>query len=264
MAETRDRIDEALGELRSLIRVAVREEQLRDQLTGLSNDLALTDSLTNAIADGTSFWCAFVEVDHFKRINSKFGYETADALLIAIAEQLEAARKFFPEQTTAYRAHGDEFYLLGQTDTDTPASGEMEKSLHQLRTSIGSVRIRVRDVESPMACTVSIGWTWFSVATAQGEGERTIRLNLESAVREAKRKGRNTVVRYDPDLDKQELFEFRDGCECGASFSFDVEAGASRHAEDAWCPNCGKRIPRSPVEEGTPRSAIRLGAPVDS
>ncbi|MGC4067957.1 MAG: GGDEF domain-containing protein [Polyangiaceae bacterium] len=74
-------LDAALDELRRQIEALVREEQLRDQLTGLGNAQALSETLKTALESDVSFWLAFLDVDYFKRINDKYGYQLADGLL---------------------------------------------------------------------------------------------------------------------------------------------------------------------------------------
>jgi diguanylate cyclase (GGDEF)-like protein len=81
-------VDEALDSLRSAVEATVRAEQLRDQLTGLANDLALTQRIEAGIQKRERFWIAFVEIDFFKRVNDEFGYDLADGLLKEVGRQL--------------------------------------------------------------------------------------------------------------------------------------------------------------------------------
>ena len=112
---TRESIDKTIDDLRTLIERAVRDEQLRHQLTGLPNASALDEHVQRAIDEGESFWLAFIEIDKFKTINDRFGYQRADALLCEVAGALEqAAPRFFADQATAFHAHGDEFYVYFQ------------------------------------------------------------------------------------------------------------------------------------------------------
>ena len=123
MTSSAEKIDEALRALREVVAEVVRDEQLRDQLTKLGNDHALTEWIKTTMARQTPFWIAFLEVDRFKEINDVFGYTNADTLLKRIAEQLTTASSYFPQGVTAFRAHGDEFYLAGALVEDEEGSG---------------------------------------------------------------------------------------------------------------------------------------------
>jgi len=98
-------IEQALEQLRAVIRRTVRAEQLIDQLTKLANDDALNEWIQSQIEQGSAFWLAFIEVDRFKSVNDEFGYDDADELLRRVAVQLKnAAVNFFIMPATAFRA----------------------------------------------------------------------------------------------------------------------------------------------------------------
>lgn len=84
-----------------------------DSLTGLPNRLALLDRLDNAIRrhhrNETCFALIFVDLDHFKPINDRFGHEVGDRILCVCAERLKAGSR---ESDTVARLGGDEFVIL--------------------------------------------------------------------------------------------------------------------------------------------------------
>lgn len=226
MTSSHEKIDEALGALREVVSQVVREEQLRDQLTKLGNDHALTDWITVTMDRQVPFWIAFLEVDRFKEINDIFGYTNADTLLKRIAEQLTTASSFFPHGVAAFRAHGDEFYLAralvdGEED-------EIAAALDLVRASIGQMRIRVEGAPRLMSCTMSVGWTT-SREQARG-GERGLRHNLEVATAAAKHRGRDRVLRYSDDLHKADVISLR----------ATIPRSALSADGKVRCPNCGE------------------------
>lgn len=243
-----DQIYRMLDRLREMIAARVRAEQLRDQLTGLPNLAGLNEDIRKRLNDPkpTPFWLAFVEVDRFKSINDQFSYENADALLTRIAEQLTAARSYFGGSTTAYRAHGDEFYLLGTVPPggSAPASKRLERGLETVRKDVSAIRETVEGV-GVMQCTVSIGWlcsTDLAFAT-----HRRLVSGVERALAEAKHK-RDCVVRYKKEFEsKHDTISLRADCKsCRAKFTVDMKRDANRPNTKLACPNCKAPVDRPP------------------
>ena len=84
-----------------------------DGLTGLSNRIHLQDRLALAIADahryGDELAMAYVDLDHFKPVNDRYGHAAGDDVLIEVARRLRAGVR---EQDTVARLGGDEFVIL--------------------------------------------------------------------------------------------------------------------------------------------------------
>jgi len=238
---THPEIEAALDQLRVVVRRTVRAEQLADQLTKLNNDDALNEWIQSQIEVGDDFWLAFIEVDRFKSVNDEFGYDDADELLRRIAEQLKnAAGNFFLKPTTAFRAHGDEFFIGGAGNDDG-----ISEALDQIRASIAALRVKAESRPKPMRCTVSIGWATSQDAQTSGKDltKRSLRGLVETAVADAKRE-RNKTVRYNPLMEK---ITTRDGrADCGACRSRFTVAIAieDKRTEPLHCPNCGGEVER--------------------
>lgn len=244
------RIQDAVDEVRRVISEVVRAEQLRDQLTGLPNDTALMESLAGLFEANQAFWCAFVEIDRFKVVNDTFGYAPANDLLMKVASHLERTSDFFPHGATAFRAHGDEFFVLGQFLGITEE--EIAKNLDRVRSSIEGLRIHVAGKSKHMRCTVSIGWAMNADAKGEESTPRGLRVILEHANSFAKRDGRNRVVRYDDAKRKMQVHSVRDSCpKCLSSFSVDIPLERAEKS-DVLCPNCGTHIARPEPPEPPP------------
>ncbi|MCB9765927.1 MAG: GGDEF domain-containing protein [Alphaproteobacteria bacterium] len=253
MKASGEKIQEALETVQHLMKEAVRIEQLRDQLTGLPNDLALSERLAEAVEryvqQSRRFWVGFVEIDRFKRLNDAFGYQNADKLLQKVATHMEiAARDYFAGRlVVAFRAHGDEFFFLGDIEEDEPETifADIHGSLEHFRESIKRVEIRVSGMRETMRCTVSIGWAVGDDAPDTPTARR-IRILLEEAVNYAKRKGRDQVVRYSAEVEKSVVHSIRDHCpSCESHFSADIPEEKVLK-DPLWCPNCGHRVDRPP------------------
>jgi diguanylate cyclase (GGDEF)-like protein len=240
-------VAKALQELQVVLAARIRAEQLKDRLTGLPNDEALEVLLGELCSGSGPFWAAFVEVDRFKALNDRYGYKNADTMLIRIAETLVHAERFFPG-SRAFRAHGDEFYIVGTGALD---GDEIHENLTLTCRHVAGTRVPLQGGQE-MNCTVSVGWVRHSDIV----GERTARVvlaHLEQAVSEAKLR-RNHVVRFSAQ-NRKDVVSVRGDCgNCGAKFSVDVERSKFRADEPARCPNCGANAQRQQPPVAAPTS----------
>lgn len=91
-----------------------------DPLTGLANRRALDEHATKYLAlaerRGTFVGVAYLDLDHFKAINDRFGHSAGDSVLFEVSRRLEAAAR---ESDVVSRVGGDEFVVL-LPDVDDP------------------------------------------------------------------------------------------------------------------------------------------------
>jgi diguanylate cyclase (GGDEF)-like protein len=114
-------IDDGLGAVVSHVDVTdmhrvqdeLSHQAMHDALTGLPNRLLLTDRLEQALADAArrkrQLGVAFLDLDHFKRINDSLGHAAGDALLLQVAERLTHLMRV---GDTLSRYSGDEFVVV--------------------------------------------------------------------------------------------------------------------------------------------------------
>lgn len=113
-----------LNTMRAELLAAQRELAL-DSMTRLYNrasfDQLLGKSIELSLLSGQSCCLMMIDIDHFKRINDRFGHPVGDAVVMAVAACL---RQTFPRKTDLVgRYGGDEFAVILQ-DT-TGREGEM-------------------------------------------------------------------------------------------------------------------------------------------
>jgi diguanylate cyclase (GGDEF)-like protein/PAS domain S-box-containing protein len=89
-----------------------------DELTGLPNRAAITDTLTEMLACGDrDIAVLFCDIDNFKRVNDALGHDAGDELLVALARWLQDG---LPPGCTAGRLSGDVFVVIS---SDVAAQG---------------------------------------------------------------------------------------------------------------------------------------------
>ena len=164
--------------------VEVRQDAALDPLTGLSNRKALRmrfDELhRQAELEGSAIGVVVLDIDHFKAVNDTYGHERGDAVLQAVAFEM---RKALREGELVYRLGGEEFLVLLRGDEALASESIAER----LRGAIAAAR------PTGLAITASLGVS----VTTDGLEYATLFAQADAALYEAKRLGRNRVVRHD-------------------------------------------------------------------
>jgi diguanylate cyclase (GGDEF)-like protein/PAS domain S-box-containing protein len=84
-------------------------DALRDPLTGILNRRGFEQHATEAISDNVQGAVLYLDLNHFKAINDRFGHQAGDALLKAFGHRLEFCLR--PEDVLG-RLGGDEFAIV--------------------------------------------------------------------------------------------------------------------------------------------------------
>jgi diguanylate cyclase (GGDEF)-like protein len=96
-----------------------------DQLTGLPNPSATHDALARLVAasqrSGRPLAVALLDIDHFKRVNDRFGHAKGDEVLAAAGRAVAGATR---ASDVAGRVGGEEFLIL-MPDTDADGAREV-------------------------------------------------------------------------------------------------------------------------------------------
>ncbi|MBQ0944811.1 diguanylate cyclase [Ideonella sp. 4Y16] len=115
------------------LRESLREQALRDALTGLPNrrlfDETLPRELARCVRAGQPLTLAVVDVDHFKGINDSHGHEVGDRVLQAVAQALQQCIR---TSDLASRYGGDEFMCLLPGMSAADARLRFERALERL------------------------------------------------------------------------------------------------------------------------------------
>lgn len=170
-----------------------------DPLTALPNRTYLAEHLAAMRDDRRLVGALFADLDRFKLINDGLGHGTGDTLLRAVAGRLR--ENAGPDDFVA-RVGGDEFVVVTKADAPT----DIEDLAERLRCSLGvPFRIGTSEIHASMSVGVRI------VEPGSEPQLQTILEDADSALYQAKRRGRNTVVVFDHSMrewaDNQLLIE---------------------------------------------------------
>ena len=91
-------------------------------LTGLPGNLTIMREAERRIADGSPFVMAYLDIDHFKAFNDKYGFTRGDEVLRMTARILvNAIRSLDSDDTHLGHVGGDDFVFMTPPDLIAPA-----------------------------------------------------------------------------------------------------------------------------------------------
>ncbi len=177
----------SLGLTNVLLRDALREQAVRDPLTGLFNrrylDEALPRERARARRDRTPIGLVLIDIDHFKKINDTYGHGAGDTVLRSIGALLRASVR---TSDIACRYGGEEFLLVLPTATAEATHQRAElicATLKQVRLEYGG--------EALPPITVSAGIT---LLQPSDDGIDAALTRADNALYAAKAAGRDRIV----------------------------------------------------------------------
>ena len=190
----------ASAQFRELVSLRFRSEQeaersewaaLHDTLTSLANRAAVWRRLEEIEGD-RPVTAMFIDLDHFKEVNDRFGHAAGDDALVEVAERLRGC--FRPSDLIA-RLGGDEFVIVLDQEID-------DRGVDRL------ARRAISRLEDPILLasgdeayiSASIGVT--TVTSADADPERLLN-EADHALYRAKRSGRRRMVRFDATLESE-------------------------------------------------------------
>jgi diguanylate cyclase (GGDEF)-like protein len=177
----------SLGLANLRLRDALRDQSIRDPLTGLFNRRYMEESLEREIARatrrGTPVALLILDLDHFKKINDTYGHSAGDHLL----RELGAILRFRSRTEDVAARHGGEEFLLmlpGMDKIDAVQRAE------ELRIAISEIQLLDEGINLPTV-TVSIG---VAVFPDHGYTADDLLRSADKALYKAKNAGRDRVV----------------------------------------------------------------------
>lgn len=169
---------------------SLREQTIRDPLTGLFNrrymEEAMTLEIARAARSGAPLSLVMCDVDHFKRFNDDHGHDAGDAVLQAVAAEM---KNRFRDGDVVCRFGGEEFTVIAPgtsseallTRVEAARQAIAELNVHQNGRTLG-------------ATSMSFGIASWHEAMAR-DGSSLIQA-ADAALYQAKREGRNRATIY--------------------------------------------------------------------
>ena len=176
-----------LAEIESL-QAELREQAIRDQLTGMYNrrylDEALEREIGRAEREGYPVSLVMIDVDHFKVVNDTYGHAAGDSVLRIIGDRLRSETRL---GDMACRLGGDEFLVLLPNTEPSAASVRAENWRRSIAEAIGGAGGTLAIAET----TISLGVAAFP---NNGHTAYDVLAAADAAVYAAKAAGRNRVL----------------------------------------------------------------------
>ena len=172
-------------------------QAFHDNLTGLPNRLQFNDRISQAVSRankaGTRVGVMFIDLDNFKYVNDSLGHNAGDELLCIVARRLSMSVR--PGDIVA-RMGGDEFtILLEGIKTDDEVIQIAERTVRSMK---HPVKIEQRD----LFVTFSVG---IAITDMETRSANQLLRNADTAMYQAKLRGKAGYTMYDPIMNKQAL-----------------------------------------------------------
>lgn len=172
--------------------IEVLEHATLDALTGYNNrhqfEKRLKETVASAKRQNQPLCCIMSDIDYFKKVNDTYGHAVGDCVLKTVAKTI---KKELREEDIASRYGGEEFiFLLPHCSIN-----EAQNVANRLREKVEKKKINIEEYNiegvKEISVTISIGVSEFNkqIKTPQNLYE-----NADSALYQAKEKGRNQVV----------------------------------------------------------------------
>ncbi|MDO8391285.1 MAG: EAL domain-containing protein [Actinomycetota bacterium] len=159
---------------------AAEDQSTLDGLTGLNNHRSFLEALDQEVARahrfGPRFTLALVDIDDFKFVNDSRGHQGGDDVLVRLAAVLRTGRSV----DRAFRIGGDEFALI------MPDTG-LDDAVEPVE------RFRLAALRRMGGPTISVG---LAESDPTDTNAAELRERADKALYEAKRRGRNGVVKF--------------------------------------------------------------------
>jgi diguanylate cyclase (GGDEF)-like protein len=179
--------EEIAGVFERHIEQQMRQIAMLDALTKLGNRRMFEQDLARRRAQGhrkgLGFGLLFMDLDHFKLINDRYGHHIGDQVLRNVANSL---RHTLRGSDAVYRWGGEEFVALVQAGD----KGEVQAAAERLRSAVE--QLPLDPDQHPSSTTISIGGTWF--APYSNTELDVLFARVDKNLHKAKAAGRNSSV----------------------------------------------------------------------
>lgn len=185
LTEANRSLQERIAEIEEL-QTRLKEQVIRDPLTGLHNrrffDESLSGELARARREVYPVSLLMIDIDHFKQVNDTYGHPAGDEVLKALSNLLRASCR---EGDVACRYGGEEFVML----LPRARLEDAHERAEQWRAAFAALVVRYGEFE--IRETLSVGIAAFPRDAENGD---TLLARADAALYAAKQTGRNRCL----------------------------------------------------------------------
>ncbi|MBN2547901.1 MAG: GGDEF domain-containing protein [Anaerolineales bacterium] len=185
LRQTNERLQAEIAEKEAL-QATLREQAIRDPLTGLFNRRYLQETLERELLragrEGYTIGIILMDIDHFKKLNDTYGHSAGDLVLEALGQMLRSQTR---GGDIPCRYGGEEFLVImpGATLEVAARRAEALRLVFQ--------ELQVEYMNQSISATLSLGVSAFPT---HGRSEAELLSKADKALYAAKNSGRNQVV----------------------------------------------------------------------
>ncbi|USD41656.1 EAL domain-containing protein [Vibrio sp. SCSIO 43135] len=162
-----------------------------DSLTGAYNRFGFTKRLEQLINNETPLIMLYLDIDNFKNINDSLGHHIGDKVIKEVASRL---KRLLPPHAILGHLGGDEFGLI----LPEPDNNRMAEMLSERIIALINQPFDLHHFSKRLACSIG------SVAyPGDGNDARILLQNADTAMYEAKDRGRNRLIKFNDQMNKE-------------------------------------------------------------
>ncbi|OLQ87534.1 c-di-GMP phosphodiesterase [Vibrio ponticus] len=173
------------------ISTSIHEDAHIDSLTGLYNRFGFTKRLEQMVKNETPLIMLYLDIDNFKNINDSLGHHIGDKVIKEVSSRL---KRLLPQQAVLGHLGGDEFGLV----LPEPENARMAETLADRIISLINQPFDLHHFSKRLAC--SIGSVSYP---GDGNDARILLQNADTAMYEAKERGRNRLIKFNDQMNKE-------------------------------------------------------------
>ena len=167
------------------------EDAYIDCLTKLYNRVGFTKRLEQFIQNNTPVVMLYLDIDNFKNINDSLGHHIGDKVIKEVSSRL---KRLLPRHAVIGHLGGDEFGVI----LPEPENDRMAEMLAERIISLINQPFDLHHFSKRLACSIG------SVAFPQdGRDARILLQNADTAMYEAKDRGRNRLIKFNDQMNKE-------------------------------------------------------------
>ena len=176
----------ALAIANLMLRTTLRQQSIRDPLTGLFNRRYLEETLERELLRASrskkNVGLMMIDIDHFKQFNDIHGHPAADVVLSAVAQVFSSSVR---REDLVCRYGGEEFVIM-LPEAELETTCQRAEVIHE---KVAQLRVQYQgQVLEPISISIGVG-----VFPSHGAIPEALISSVDQALYKAKNNGRNRV-----------------------------------------------------------------------